>query len=213
MLAGISEHTRNSGNKEFLDAGSVHHADGDGNYRRIRGRDHSCGKSRDRGAGASYPGRGRGAIATIALFSMLTSLISWGLSLIFSGLLTREMARHVKGMDYRAAGAASYLGLGATWALGLSSSAAMLMATRSAIPPALLAVSGVIPLRQTIVSVGEHRNGGGNNPVFPSPSRTSRLLRLQRRAPRRISGFPLRASVASMSLEPDPASGWSTARC
>jgi short-chain fatty acids transporter len=99
---------------------------------------------------ARLPKSGRAAIAMIALFSMLTSLISWGLSLIFSGLLTREMARQVKGMDYRAAGAASYLGLGATWALGLSSSAAMLMATRSAIPPALLAVSGVIPLRQTL---------------------------------------------------------------
>ena len=99
---------------------------------------------------ARVPRTGRGAIALIALFSMLTSLISWGLSLIFSGLLTRELARRVKGMDYRAAGAASYLGLGATWALGLSSSAAMLMATKSAIPPALLAVSGIIPLRQTL---------------------------------------------------------------
>jgi short-chain fatty acids transporter len=53
-------------------------------------------------------------------------------------------------MDYRAAGAAAYLGLGATWALGLSSSAAMLMATKSAIPPALMAVSGIIPLRQSL---------------------------------------------------------------
>ncbi len=84
---------------------------------------------------AEVPKTGRGAIALIALFSMLTSLISWGLSLIFSGLLAREMARRVKGMDYRAAGAAAYLGLGAVWALGLSSSAAMLMATKSAIPP------------------------------------------------------------------------------
>ena len=99
---------------------------------------------------ARVPKTGRGAIALIALFSMLTSLISWGLSLIFSGLLAREMARRVKGMDYRAAGAAAYLGLGATWALGLSSSAAMLMATKSSIPPALFAVSGLIPLRQTL---------------------------------------------------------------
>ncbi len=99
---------------------------------------------------ARIPKSGRGAIAMIALFSMLSSLISWGLSLIFSGLLARALARQVKGMDYRAAGAAAYLGLGATWALGLSSSAAMLMATKSAIPPALLAVSGIIPLRQTL---------------------------------------------------------------
>ena len=99
---------------------------------------------------ARIPKTGRSAIAMIALFSMLSSLISWGLSLIFSGLLAREMAARVKGMDYRAAGAAAYLGLGATWALGLSSSAAMLMATKSAIPAALLNVSGLIPLRQTL---------------------------------------------------------------
>ena len=86
----------------------------------------------------------------IALFSMLTSLISWGLSLIFSGLLDRECAQRVKGMDYRAAGAAAYLGLGAVWALGLSSSAAMMMATKGAIPPSLFAISGLIPLRQTL---------------------------------------------------------------
>jgi short-chain fatty acids transporter len=86
----------------------------------------------------------------IALFSMLTSLISWGLSLIFSGLLTRECAHRVKGMDYRAAGAAGYLGTGAVWALGLSSSAAMLMATKGSIPAPLLAISGLIPLSQTL---------------------------------------------------------------
>ena len=78
---------------------------------------------------------------------MLTSLISWGLSLIFSGLLTREMARRVKGMDYRAAGGAAYLGLGAVWALGMSSSAAMLMATKGAIPPSLLRDQRLAPAR------------------------------------------------------------------
>jgi short-chain fatty acids transporter len=99
---------------------------------------------------AKIPKTGRSAVAIIALFSMLTSLLSWGLSLIFSGLLCREMARQVKSLDYRAAGAAGYLGLGAVWALGLSSSAAMMMATKTAIPPSLLAIAGVIPLRQTI---------------------------------------------------------------
>ncbi len=43
----------------------------------------------------------------------------------------------MKGMDYRAAGAAAYLGLGAVWAMGLSSSAAMMTVTRSSIPPSL----------------------------------------------------------------------------
>jgi len=99
---------------------------------------------------AGVPKTPRGAVAMVALFSMLTSLISWGLSLIFSGLFVRELAPRVKGMDYRAAGAAAYLGLGAVWAMGLSSSAAMLMATKSAMPPTLFNISGLIPLTQTL---------------------------------------------------------------
>lgn len=99
---------------------------------------------------ANVPKTPRGAIAMVALFSMLTSLISWGLSLIFSGVFVRELSNRVKGMDYRAAGAAGYLGLGAVWALGLSSSAAMLMATKGAIPPSLYGISGLIPLTQTL---------------------------------------------------------------
>ncbi len=99
---------------------------------------------------AGIPKTPKGAIALVALFSMLTSLMSWGLSLIFSGLFVRELAHRVKGMDYRAAGAAAYLGLGAVWALGLSSSAAMMMATKSAIPAPLFNISGLIPLTQTL---------------------------------------------------------------
>jgi short-chain fatty acids transporter len=99
---------------------------------------------------AGIPKTPRAAVAMVALFSMLTSLISWGLSLIFSGLFVRELAHRVKGMDYRAAGAAAYLGLGAVWAMGLSSSAAMLMATKSAMPPSLFNISGLIPLTQTL---------------------------------------------------------------
>jgi short-chain fatty acids transporter len=99
---------------------------------------------------AGIPKTPRGAVALVALLSMLTSLISWGLSLIFSGLFVRELAHRVKGLDYRAAGAAGYLGLGAVWAMGLSSSAAMLMATKSAMPPSLFNISGLIPLGQTL---------------------------------------------------------------
>jgi len=99
---------------------------------------------------AGLPKTPRGAIALVALCSMLSSLISAGFSLIFSGVFVRELSKRVKGLDYRAAGAAGYLGLGAVWALGLSSSAAMLMGTRSSLPGSLLSISGVIPLRQTI---------------------------------------------------------------
>jgi len=99
---------------------------------------------------AGIPKTPKTAVAMVALFSMLTSLISWGLSLIFSGLFVRELSQRVKGLDYRAAGAAGYLGLGAVWAMGLSSSAAMMMATKSAMPPTLFAISGLIPLTQTL---------------------------------------------------------------
>jgi short-chain fatty acids transporter len=99
---------------------------------------------------AGIPRTPRGAVAFVALFSMLASLLSWGLSLVFAGLLVREVVQRVRGIDYRAISAAAYLGLGSVWALGLSSSAALLQATRSAIPAALLPVTGVIPLSQTI---------------------------------------------------------------
>jgi short-chain fatty acids transporter len=99
---------------------------------------------------ASIPKTGRGAVAFVAAFAMLSSLISWGLSLIFTGLLVREITRRLPRVDYRAIGAAAYLGLGSVWALGLSSSAALLQATKSSIPPSLLPITGVIPLTQTI---------------------------------------------------------------
>ncbi len=99
---------------------------------------------------AGIPKTPRQAVAMLALFSMLTSLIHWGLSLIISGLFVRELAHRVKGMDYRAAGAAGYLGTGAVWAMGLSSSAAMMMATKSAMPANLFSISGLIPLTQTL---------------------------------------------------------------
>jgi len=99
---------------------------------------------------ATVPRTARGAVAFVAFFSIATSLVSWGLSLIFSGLLVREIVKNVRHADYRAIGAAAYLGTGTVWALGLSSSAALLMATQASIPAALLNISGVIPLRQTI---------------------------------------------------------------
>src|SRR5439155_5165748 len=91
---------------------------------------------------AAVPRTGRGAVAYIGLLSMLTSLISWGFSLIFSGLLVRELARRRPHMDYRAAGAAAYLGVGSIWALGLSSSAAQLQANKASLPPSLLKITG-----------------------------------------------------------------------
>ena len=101
---------------------------------------------------AAIPQSPRGAVAFVGFFSMVAALLSWGLSLIFSGILAREVVKRVRGVDYRAIGAAAYLGTGTIWALGLSSSAALLMATPSSMPATLLKISGVISLRQTIYS-------------------------------------------------------------
>jgi short-chain fatty acids transporter len=99
---------------------------------------------------AGVPRNGKSAVAYVALFSMLSSLVSWSFSLIFSGLLAREVARRVAGTDYRALGAAAYLGLGSVWALGLSSSAALIMAAPASLPDSIEQISGVIPLGQTL---------------------------------------------------------------
>ncbi len=99
---------------------------------------------------AGIPKTPRGAVAMVAFVATTSSLISWGLSPILSAFLVREMSGRVKGMDYRAAGTAASLGTCSVWALGISSSAAMLMATKSAMPPALFAISGLIPLTQTL---------------------------------------------------------------
>ncbi|MEB0272526.1 TIGR00366 family protein, partial [Pseudomonas sp. 5B4] len=100
---------------------------------------------------ARIPKNGRSAVAWVALISMVASLLNWGLSLVFGGLLVRALARRTDlRMDYRAAGAAAYLGLGAVWALGLSSSAAQLQANPASLPPSILAITGMIPFTQTI---------------------------------------------------------------
>jgi short-chain fatty acids transporter len=99
---------------------------------------------------AAIPQTPKSAAAFVALFSMLSSLISWSFSLIFSGLLAREVAHRVRGSDYRALGAAGYLGVGSVWALGLSSSAALLMAAPASLPQSIQQISGVIPLSQTL---------------------------------------------------------------
>ena len=100
---------------------------------------------------AQVPKNGRQAVCWVALISMVASLLNWGLSLVFGGLLVRALARRTNlRMDYRAAGAAAYLGLGAVWALGLSSSAAQLQANPASLPPSILAITGVIPFTETI---------------------------------------------------------------
>jgi short-chain fatty acids transporter len=109
----------------------------------------------------------RVAVAMVTFFALVTSWLNWGFSLVFSAVLAREVARRVKGVDYRALAAASFLGLGSIWAQGLSGSAALQMATPGALQPQIrdiVAHGGVVPdgiitfrhtifLWQSIVSV------------------------------------------------------------
>lgn len=100
---------------------------------------------------AKLPKTERSAVAYVAFFTILASLLNWAFSLVFGGLYVRALARrHDLRIDYRAAGASAYLGLGATWALGLSSSAAQLQANVDSIPKSLLPITGVIPFSETI---------------------------------------------------------------
>jgi short-chain fatty acids transporter len=99
---------------------------------------------------ARIPSTPRAAVALVAFLATSSSLLSWGFSLIFSSLLVRQIVKNVRGVDYRAASAAAYLGVCTVWALGLSSSASLMMATQASIPPAILTISGRIPLTRTI---------------------------------------------------------------
>src|ERR1019366_6226687 len=86
---------------------------------------------------AGLPKTGTGAVGLVAAAAMIASLLNWGVSLIVGGLLVRALAeRRELRMDYRAAGAAAFLGLGATRAASL--------------PKSLLPITGVIPFTETI---------------------------------------------------------------
>src|SRR6266700_1930343 len=96
--------------------------------------------------------------AMVAACALLSSWLNWGFSLIFSAVLAKEVARRVRGADYRALAAASFLGLGSVWAQGLSGSAALQMATPGALQPQIREIvahggvvpAGIIPFRHTI---------------------------------------------------------------
>jgi short-chain fatty acids transporter len=113
---------------------------------------------------ASLPRTPRGAVAMVAFFAMASSWLNWGFSLIFSAMLAKEVARRLRSVDYRAVAASAFLGLGSVWAQGLSGSAALQMATSSAMQAGTRAIvagkdpatgkeliaGGVIPLSSTI---------------------------------------------------------------
>ncbi len=106
---------------------------------------------------ARIPKTPRGAVAFTAAVAMISGYLNWAFSLIFTAILAREIARLVRGVDYRAIGAMAFLGLGTVWAQGLSGSAALQMSSASSTPDALKKIiasarggTGLIPLSDTI---------------------------------------------------------------
>lgn len=106
---------------------------------------------------ARIPKSPRSAITFTAAVAMISSYLNWAFSLIFTAILAREIARVVRGTDYRALGAMSFLGLGTVWAQGLSGSAALQVASTVSSPKPVQDVIAegrdgerVIPLTDTI---------------------------------------------------------------
>ena len=100
---------------------------------------------------AKIPTSGRNAIVMVAMVSLSVSLINWAMSTVLTALLVIALAKRKElNMDYRAAAAAAIIGMGATWALGISSSAAQLQANKASLPEPIYNLTGVIPFTETI---------------------------------------------------------------
>lgn len=96
---------------------------------------------------AGLPKSPRGAIALMALVSMVLSFFNWGLSIVGAAVFSRFMVKKQRGVDYRLLIAAAYLGLGTTWHSGLSASAPLLVATPGHFMEKQM---GVVDITQTI---------------------------------------------------------------
>jgi short-chain fatty acids transporter len=96
---------------------------------------------------AALPRSPRQSVLLMALASMLLALLHWGLSIVGSAVLVREMGRRRTGVDYRLLVAAAYLGMGTTWHAGLSASAPLLVATPGHFMESTI---GLIPVRETL---------------------------------------------------------------
>ncbi len=96
---------------------------------------------------AARPRSPRQSILMIALTSMLLALLHWGISIVGSAVLVRELGRRRNGADYRLLVAAAYLGMGTTWHAGLSASAPLLVATPGHFMETEI---GLIPVAATI---------------------------------------------------------------
>ncbi len=89
------------------------------------------------------------AVLIVSLFSMLSALVNWGLSLSGSGVIARKVGLKCPKADFRLLVACAYLGMSATWHAGFSASAPLLVATEKY---AQESGGQVIPTSSTILS-------------------------------------------------------------
>jgi short-chain fatty acids transporter len=92
---------------------------------------------------ARTPGQGVMLVAFVAAFACA---INWGFGLVLGAMLSREVARRVKGSDYRLLVACAYMGF-LTWHGGLSGSVPLVAATKG---NPLDKTVGLIPVSHTI---------------------------------------------------------------
>ncbi len=92
---------------------------------------------------ARTPGQG---VMLVAFVGAVACAINWGFGLVLGAMLSREVARRVKGTDYRLLVASAYMGF-LTWHGGLSGSVPLVAATKG--NPMEKAI-GLIPVSHTI---------------------------------------------------------------
>ncbi|GIM45803.1 short-chain fatty acid transporter [Collibacillus ludicampi] len=85
-------------------------------------------------------------VILVTLGSAVACLLNWGFGLIVGALFAREVAKRVKGSDYRLLIASAYIGF-LTWHGGFSGSVPLLAATPG---NPMQKTAGLIPLTQTI---------------------------------------------------------------
>ncbi|MTI96270.1 MAG: TIGR00366 family protein [Firmicutes bacterium] len=103
---------------------------------------------------ASIPKTPGWAIFAVTLVALIASWINWGFGLVIGALYAKELAKKVKGVDYRLLIASGYSGF-VIWHAGFSGSIPLTVATATAdlAEMTLGAVTEVIPTSQTIFAV------------------------------------------------------------
>ena len=103
---------------------------------------------------AGLPKKPAGAVAFVTIISAICCFINWGFGLIIGALLAKEVAKKIKGLDYRLIIAAAYSGF-VIWHSGISGSIPLGMTALDVdgtVANTGGAVTEVVPTSQTIFS-------------------------------------------------------------